>query len=47
MANLYTKTGDKGQTSLVGVSRGSKSSLRGECYGTIDEANSMLGLAYA
>jgi len=47
MANLYTKTGDKGQTSLVGGTRVSKSSLRVECYGTIDEANSMLGLAYA
>ena len=47
MANLYTKTGDKGQTSLVGGSRVSKSSLRVECYGTIDEANSMLGRAYA
>ena len=47
MANLYTKTGDKGQTSLVGGSRVSKSSPRVECYGTIDEANSMLGLAYA
>lgn len=45
MANLYTKTGDKGQTSLVGGSRVSKSDLRVECYGTIDEANSMLGLA--
>lgn len=47
MANLYTKTGDKGQTGLVGGSRVSKASLRVECYGTIDEANSMLGLAYA
>lgn len=47
MANLYTKTGDKGQTSLVGGSRVSKASPRVECYGTIDEANSMLGLAYA
>ena len=45
MANLYTKTGDKGQTSLVGGSRVSKSDLQVECYGTIDEANSMLGLA--
>ena len=47
MANLYTKPETKGQTSLVGGSRVSKSSLRVECYGTIDEANSMLGLAYA
>ena len=47
MANLYTKTGDKGQTSLVGGSRVSKASPRVECYGTVDEANSMLGLAYA
>lgn len=47
MANLYTKTGDKGQTSLFGGSRISKASLRVECYGTVDETNSMLGLAYA
>lgn len=45
MANLYTKTGDKGLTSLVGGTRVSKSDLRVACYGTIDEANSMLGLA--
>lgn len=47
MANLYTKTGDKGQTSLVGGTRVSKDSPRVKAYGTIDEANSMLGLAYA
>jgi ATP:cob(I)alamin adenosyltransferase len=47
MANLYTKTGDAGQTSLVGGTRVGKDSLRVECYGTIDEANSMLGLAYS
>lgn len=47
MANIYTKTGDKGQTSLFGGKRVAKNSLRVECYGTIDEANSMLGLAYA
>lgn len=47
MANLYTKTGDKGQTGLVGGSRVSKASPRVECYGTVDEANSMLGLAYS
>ncbi len=47
MANLYTKTGDKGQTSLVGGLRVSKSDMRVDCYGTIDEANSMLGLSYS
>lgn len=46
MANLYTRGGDKGQTSLVGGGRVSKSDPKVECYGTIDEANSMLGLAY-
>lgn len=47
MANLYTKTGDDGTTGLIGGNRVSKSSLRVNCYGTIDEANSMLGMAYA
>ncbi len=47
MANLYTKTGDKGETSLYGGKRVKKSSARVDCYGTIDEANSMLGLAYS
>ena len=47
MAYLYTKTGDKGQTGLVGGSRVSKASLRVDCYGTLDEATSMLGLAYS
>ena len=46
MANLYTRGGDKGQTSLVGGGRVSKSDPKVDCYGTIDEANSMLGLAY-
>ncbi|MCY7751186.1 cob(I)yrinic acid a,c-diamide adenosyltransferase [Bacillus inaquosorum] len=41
---LYTKTGDKGQTSLVG-GRTDKDSLRVESYGTIDELNSFVGLA--
>lgn len=45
MANLYTKTGDKGQTSLVGGSRISKADLRVECYGTVDEMGSALGFA--
>ena len=47
MANLYTKTGDKGTTGLVGGSRVPKDSSRVHCYGTIDEANSMLGFAYS
>ncbi|WP_455542166.1 cob(I)yrinic acid a,c-diamide adenosyltransferase [Intestinibacter sp.] len=47
MANLYTKTGDKGQTSLYGGERIPKNSVKVECYGIMDEANSMLGLAYS
>lgn len=47
MANIYTKKGDSGQTSLFGGKRVSKDSLRVDCYGTVDEANSMLGLAYS
>ena len=41
---IYTKTGDKGLTSLIGGTRVPKSSLRIECYGTVDELNSHLGL---
>ncbi|QCX34517.1 cob(I)yrinic acid a,c-diamide adenosyltransferase [Caloramator sp. E03] len=44
---IYTKTGDKGDTSLVGGSRTTKSDIRVWAYGTIDEANSSLGLARA
>ena len=40
----YTKTGDKGMTSLVGGQRVSKTDLRLEAYGTVDELNSQLGL---
>lgn len=47
MANLYTKTGDKGETSLYGGQRILKNDIRVDCYGTMDEANSMLGLAYS
>lgn len=43
--SIATMTGDKGQTGLVGGSRVSKSSLRVETYGTVDELNSFLGLA--
>lgn len=41
---IYTKTGDKGQTSLIGGVRVPKYHLRIESYGTIDELNSYLGL---
>ncbi|MGG2201137.1 cob(I)yrinic acid a,c-diamide adenosyltransferase [Paenibacillus validus] len=42
---IYSKTGDKGETSLVYGQRVSKSSVRVEAYGTCDEANSMIGMA--
>ncbi|WP_448518670.1 cob(I)yrinic acid a,c-diamide adenosyltransferase [Rhodoflexus sp.] len=41
---IYTKTGDKGQTSLIGGTRVSKSDLRIDTYGTVDELNSYIGL---
>jgi cob(I)alamin adenosyltransferase len=41
---IYTKTGDAGETSLIGGVRVLKSHLRIESYGTIDELNSYLGL---
>ena len=41
---VYTKKGDKGQTSLIGGTRVPKSSLRIEAYGTVDELNSYIGL---
>jgi cob(I)alamin adenosyltransferase len=41
---IYTKTGDGGKTSLVEGTRISKSDLRIEAYGTVDELNSFLGL---
>lgn len=41
---IYTKTGDKGQSSLYGGKRVDKDSVRLEAYGTIDELNSVLGL---
>lgn len=44
---IYTKTGDKGFTSLTGGKRVRKNDQMVEAYGTVDEANSMLGLAIA
>lgn len=41
---IYTKTGDKGDTSLFGGQRVPKDALRIEAYGTVDELNSILGV---
>ena len=41
---IYTKTGDKGETSLIGGTRVPKHHMRIEAYGTIDELNSWIGL---
>lgn len=41
---IYTKTGDKGKTALIGGTKVPKSHLRIEAYGTVDELNSYIGL---
>jgi cob(I)alamin adenosyltransferase len=41
---IYTKTGDKGFTGLIGGKRVSKSHIRIEAYGSIDEMNAVLGI---
>jgi cob(I)alamin adenosyltransferase len=41
---IYTKTGDKGTTSLIGGTKVFKNNIRIETYGTVDELNSYLGL---
>jgi cob(I)alamin adenosyltransferase len=45
--SLYTRGGDKGETSLYGASRVPKDSPRVDAYGTIDELNSCIGAAIA
>lgn len=42
---IYTKTGDGGETCLVGGQRVRKDELRLECYGTVDELNAFIGVA--
>lgn len=44
MMKIYTKTGDDGTTSLVGGRRVSKTHVRLEAYGTLDELNAQLGV---
>lgn len=44
---IYTKTGDKGETSLANGQRVSKTDARIEAYGTVDELNSLVGLLRA
>ncbi|HJT74013.1 MAG TPA: cob(I)yrinic acid a,c-diamide adenosyltransferase [Chitinophaga sp.] len=41
---IYTKTGDKGKTALIGGTKVPKSDLRIDAYGTVDELNSYIGL---
>src|SRR6185503_17182100 len=45
LTRIYTRGGDKGETSLGDGSRVPKQSLRVEAYGTVDEANAAIGLA--
>jgi cob(I)alamin adenosyltransferase len=47
MAKIYTKTGDKGQTSLLTGKRVPKNHPRIEAYGTVDELNAFIGLLRA
>jgi len=45
ITRVYTRTGDKGETGLVGGARVAKDSPRIEAYGTVDELNAIVGLA--
>ncbi|MBI3650795.1 MAG: cob(I)yrinic acid a,c-diamide adenosyltransferase [Acidobacteria bacterium] len=47
ISKVYTKTGDRGETSLVGGKRVSKACQRVNAYGEVDELNSIIGLARA
>lgn len=47
ITKVYTRSGDQGETSLVGGKRVPKDSLRIEAYGTIDELNAHVGVARA
>jgi cob(I)alamin adenosyltransferase len=47
ISKVYTRTGDKGETSLVGGTRVSKASPRVDSYGDVDELNSVIGVARA
>jgi len=47
ITKVYTRTGDRGETGLVGGKRVAKDSPRVEAYGAIDELNSIVGLARA
>src|SRR5690349_17726228 len=45
LTRIYTRGGDRGETSLVDGTRVRKHALRVEAYGTVDEANAVIGLA--
>jgi cob(I)alamin adenosyltransferase len=47
ITKVYTRTGDQGETGLGGGQRVTKDALRVETYGTVDELNSVVGLARA
>ncbi len=47
VVKIYTKRGDKGETSLGGGQRVRKDTLRVQVYGTVDELNSQIGVALA
>lgn len=47
MPKIYTKTGDMGETGLIGGKRVPKNHVRVEAYGTVDEANALLGIILA